>query len=312
MKGPSSDRKRGIAPKSFTQARHWSQQQDFHAQLHRLERRFSSLRPRLEPVVLAHVERLGFGSSRRRVRKIVRSRSTGRRVEHLLETQAHCLSRPLRILGTHVRIAHQHGCIRSCLPGAHFQAALVVVVVSAFALRHVAPGSGHVPRGKDVFHEMKCKRFVRKHGARERGALFRGQVLARKPRCLLQSAHVKPSPHAYGIDLGSDRERRLYVFLCREVHCGAGKQEVGIVGSRPCRIFRVGALQTDVCNAQRIDAIGPDCFALHLPSQVTDQATAFLAGCGRRCFRDPQQIDFELCRNFGNGEDPFRGADGVE
>ena len=114
-----------------------------------------------------------------------------------------------RILGTHMRIAHQHGCIRACLPGAHFQAALVVVVVSAFALRHVAPGSGHVPRGKDVFHEMKCKRFIRKHGARERGALFRGQVLSRKPRCLLQSAHVKPPPHAYGIDLGPDLERRL-------------------------------------------------------------------------------------------------------
>ena len=80
---------------------------------------------------------------------------------------------PLGILGTHVRIAHQHDRVLASLPGTHFQAVLVVVVVSALALRHVAPGSGHVPGGEDVLQEVKRKRFIGQHRECEGGALFR-------------------------------------------------------------------------------------------------------------------------------------------
>ena len=187
--------------------------------------------------------------------RLVVARAASDGVEQLLEAQPHRGGSPFGILGTHVCVAHQHDGVLGSLPGTDFQAARVVVVVGALALRHVPPGSSHVPGGENVLQEVKRKRFIGEHGECEGGALFGRQVLAREPRCLLQRAQVIPAPHADGVDLGSGLEGVLHVVRGGEIHLGTGQQEMRIVGSGARRVLRVGALQSYVGIAKRVEAL---------------------------------------------------------
>ena len=185
--------------------------------------------------------------------------------------------------------------------------------MGALALCDVTPGSRYVARSKDVLQEVKRKSLVGQHGARECRALFRAQRFLSESRRLLHRAKVVPPEHADSIDLSSGPERGLQVFPARDVWCSAGNQEVRIVGSCPRCILGVGALQADVGDAERIDALSPCRLALKLLPPIAELGGgAIVAWLHRRCLRDMRQVHLQLRRDVGNREDPLRVGDCVE
>ena len=101
----------------------------------------------------------------------------------LARTAAAVISRVLR---PHVRVTHQHHRLATALPGEDFQPGLVVVVVGALALRHVAPGPGDVAGGIGVLQEVQRERLVGQHRARQRlpfGRLRGASVASRVAFC---------------------------------------------------------------------------------------------------------------------------------
>jgi hypothetical protein len=76
-------------------------------------------------------------------------------VDHLREAVADDVRRTLGVLAAHVRVAHQDGRGAAAAPGEDFEPRLVVVVVRALALRHVAPGACDVAGGKGVLEKVQ-------------------------------------------------------------------------------------------------------------------------------------------------------------
>ena len=138
----------------------------------------------------------------------------------------------LGVLGAHVRVAHQDRRHAAAAPGEDLEAGLVVVVVRALALRHVAPGAGDVAGGEGVLEEVERESLVGQHRPRQRLALGRRERLVGQPRGLLQRAQVEPGVDADGADVGAGlaaRARRTRAASCR---CSAGAAGSGRCWSR--------------------------------------------------------------------------------
>ena len=166
-------------------------------QRHRFGRGANAFVATHEDVVLAHVERVGLGRRAVRGRNQRHADPTGRLVDHLREAVADGGRGALGVLRAHVRVAHQHRRVAAAVPGEGFEAGIVVVVVRALALRHVAPGSGDVAGGEGVLEEMEARR-PRRRASRVPAPGARRAPAARSPA-------ARPSAARSG---GTRRRRR--------------------------------------------------------------------------------------------------------
>ena len=185
----------------------------------------------------------------------------------------------LGVLRAHVRIAHQYDRPVAPLPGEHLEAVLVVGVVRALALRHVAPAAGDVAGRVDVFEEVQRERLVEQRGARERAPLLGRQLLVGESARLLQRAEVIPGVDADRVERRPGPQCQHCVRERVEIGVGAREQEVGEVGVRPRRILRVGALQSGVGGAQRVQALGATRLVGEAPLCVADDAGRCASDC---------------------------------
>ena len=160
------------------------------------------------------------------------------------------------VLRAHVRIAHQHDRSVAPLPREHLDAVLVVGVVRALALRHVAPAARDVASRIDVFQEVQRERLVEQHGAYQRATLLGRELLVGESARLLQRADVVPGIDADRVEWSTGRQRQDSIRSGFEIGIGTRKQEVGKIGIRPRRILPVRTLQPRVGSALRVRALG--------------------------------------------------------
>ena len=74
-------------------------------------------------------------------------------------------------------ITHQYDGPISAAPGEDFQAALVVIVVRAFALRDISPAARDMARRITILQEVQRECLIDQSGARQRTALVGRQLL---------------------------------------------------------------------------------------------------------------------------------------
>ena len=132
------------------------------------------------------------------------------------------------VLRAHVRIAHQHDRPVAPLPREHLEAVLVVEVVRALALRHVAPAARDVARRIHVFQEVQRERLVEQHGARQRAPLLGRKLLVGESARLLQRADVIPGIDADRVEhraraSAPDPRTRAGRDWCRGAGAGNGR-----------------------------------------------------------------------------------------
>ena len=77
-------------------------------------------------------------------------------VDHLREAVADGARGALGVFAAHVRVAHQDRRHAAAAPGEDLEAGLVVVIVRALALRHVAPGARDVAGREGVLEEVSA------------------------------------------------------------------------------------------------------------------------------------------------------------
>jgi hypothetical protein len=194
-------------------------------------------------------------------------------------------------------------------PSEDLQPVLVVVVVRPLSLRRVAPGARNVAGGEDVLQEVKRKRLVGQRRSRERGPLGGRQLrLIAQPAGLLQRAQMKPGIHADRADLRAHLQGQHGIVAAVQPGIRTCEQEVRIVRSGARRIVGIGALQSDVSRAQRIQAPRVHGLALDATLGVFQHVGGTLRGFGPRRHRNAREIFLQLRGDVGDLQDPWRRA----